>query len=321
MYFYTFLQSCNILADILPCKSEAFVFSFDLLVCFSWSHRFFASFRTAYCCQNDLSIARRMVHCTIPCCDFHDWNSALLFASGASTVLLIMPRTCFCSKPISISKHQLLENIPSELLIRHRCCFRYLGTHTQIESIFIPLSLYQWDCNVSRVPQTRQVPSLIICCSLPAGLILSVELDLLTIFLSPIDTYTRARMHVALLGLLQKQPMWWPHSCPFPQYSPEVNRCSWYSRIWVCRGYVSSWSTNIVTVNFSFEHLSGLWLQNIFTIIFAVNRGGKDTKYRERMVRYKDNLGVLILIQALVNGKIANKWVMNVHSHSDFAYC
>jgi len=32
-----------------------------------------------------------------------------------------------------------------------------------------------------------------------------------------------------------------------------------------------------------------------------------------------DGSGVIILIQALVNAKTANKWVINSHSHSDFA--
>jgi len=32
-----------------------------------------------------------------------------------------------------------------------------------------------------------------------------------------------------------------------------------------------------------------------------------------------DESGVILLIQALINAKIANKWVINTHSHSDFA--
>jgi len=32
-----------------------------------------------------------------------------------------------------------------------------------------------------------------------------------------------------------------------------------------------------------------------------------------------DDAGVIVLIQALGDANIANKWVMNTHSHSDFA--
>jgi len=32
-----------------------------------------------------------------------------------------------------------------------------------------------------------------------------------------------------------------------------------------------------------------------------------------------DDSGVILWIQALVDAKIANKWVINTHSHSDFA--
>jgi len=32
-----------------------------------------------------------------------------------------------------------------------------------------------------------------------------------------------------------------------------------------------------------------------------------------------DDSGVTVLIQAPGDAKIANKWVMNTHSHSDFA--
>jgi hypothetical protein len=32
-----------------------------------------------------------------------------------------------------------------------------------------------------------------------------------------------------------------------------------------------------------------------------------------------DDSGVIVLIQAFGDAKIANKWVMNAHSHSDFA--
>jgi len=35
---------------------------------------------------------------------------------------------------------------------------------------------------------------------------------------------------------------------------------------------------------------------------------------------YDDDSGVIILIQALFNAKIANKWVMNTHLHSDFVF-
>jgi len=32
-----------------------------------------------------------------------------------------------------------------------------------------------------------------------------------------------------------------------------------------------------------------------------------------------DDSGVILLIQAYINAKIANKWVMNSHAHFDFA--
>ena len=32
-----------------------------------------------------------------------------------------------------------------------------------------------------------------------------------------------------------------------------------------------------------------------------------------------DDSGVIVFIQELGDAKIANKWVMNTHSHSDFA--
>jgi len=35
------------------------------------------------------------------------------------------------------------------------------------------------------------------------------------------------------------------------------------------------------------------------------------------MVRYNDDSGVILLILALVSTKIANKWLMNTHLHSD----
>jgi hypothetical protein len=45
---------------------------------------------------------------------------------------------------------------------------------------------------------------------------------------------------------------------------------------------------------------------------------GERSRRRERMVMYDDS-GVILLIQALINAKIANKWVIKSHSHSDFA--
>jgi len=36
------------------------------------------------------------------------------------------------------------------------------------------------------------------------------------------------------------------------------------------------------------------------------------------MVRYDDDSEVISLIKALLNAKIANKWVMNTYSYSDF---
>jgi len=45
---------------------------------------------------------------------------------------------------------------------------------------------------------------------------------------------------------------------------------------------------------------------------------GERSRHRERMVMYDDS-GVILLIQALINAKIANKWVIKSHSKSDFA--
>ena len=45
---------------------------------------------------------------------------------------------------------------------------------------------------------------------------------------------------------------------------------------------------------------------------------GERSRRRERMVMYDDS-GVILLIQALINAKIANKWVIKSHSDSDFA--
>jgi len=37
------------------------------------------------------------------------------------------------------------------------------------------------------------------------------------------------------------------------------------------------------------------------------------------MVKYNDDSSEILLIQELVNAKIANSWDMNTHSHWDFA--
>lgn len=47
-------------------------------------------------------------------------------------------------------------------------------------------------------------------------------------------------------------------------------------------------------------------------------------KHRERMVKFNDSSGVILSIQALLNAKIANNWIINTHPQSHFAsiiYC
>jgi len=43
-----------------------------------------------------------------------------------------------------------------------------------------------------------------------------------------------------------------------------------------------------------------------------------DTGIEKEWYCIMDDSGVILLIQALINVKVANKWVINSHSHSDF---
>jgi len=78
--------------------------------------------------------------------------------------------------------------------------------------------------------------------------------------------------------------------------------------------------------NFPFMRSSGLCLLNNLHNNVAVNRGGREfgTQRRDTGVEKEwwgtmDDSGAITLIQALVNAKTANKWLINTHSHSDFA--
>jgi len=71
---------------------------------------------------------------------------------------------------------------------------------------------------------------------------------------------------------------------------------------------------------------SGPGLQNIILNNVAVNGGGsafgaqrRDTDVEKEWQGLMDDAGVVLLIQALVNAKIANKLVVNTYSHYDFA--
>jgi len=72
---------------------------------------------------------------------------------------------------------------------------------------------------------------------------------------------------------------------------------------------------------------SGPCLQNpVHNNIAVVNGRGREfgTQRRDTGIEKEwqcttDELGVILLIQALINAKIANKWVIHSHSHSDFA--
>jgi len=71
---------------------------------------------------------------------------------------------------------------------------------------------------------------------------------------------------------------------------------------------------------------SGPCLQNNLHNNVSVNGGERefgisrrDTGAENEWSGTMDDSGVIVLIQALGNAKIANKWVMNTHSHSDFA--
>jgi len=72
---------------------------------------------------------------------------------------------------------------------------------------------------------------------------------------------------------------------------------------------------------------SGPCLQNnLHNNVAIVNGRGRElgTQCRDTGVEKEwqctmDDSVVIFLIQALINAKIANKWVINTHSHSDFA--
>jgi len=71
---------------------------------------------------------------------------------------------------------------------------------------------------------------------------------------------------------------------------------------------------------------SGPCLPNNLHNKVAVNGGERefgiarrDTGAEKERYGTMDDSGVIVLIQALGHAKIANKWVMNTHSHSDFA--
>ena len=73
-------------------------------------------------------------------------------------------------------------------------------------------------------------------------------------------------------------------------------------------------------------HSSGLCLQNILHNSVAVTGGERefgihrrDTGAENECDGAMDDSGVIVLIQALGDAKISNKWVMNTPSHSDFA--
>ena len=56
--------------------------------------------------------------------------------------------------------------------------------------------------------------------------------------------------------------------------------------------------------------------QNAFSILFAVKCKGRDTNHTDRMVRYNDNRGVTVLIQAPIDGMIGKILVLNTHFYS-----
>jgi len=68
-------------------------------------------------------------------------------------------------------------------------------------------------------------------------------------------------------------------------------------------------------------------LQNsLLNNVAVVNGGGRefgsqrrDTGIEKEWYCMMDDSGVIVLIQALIYAKIATKWVINTHSHSDFA--
>jgi len=73
-------------------------------------------------------------------------------------------------------------------------------------------------------------------------------------------------------------------------------------------------------------HFSGLSLQYILHNNIAVNKGERefciergDTGQEKQWIDTMDDSGVVVLIQALVYAKIANKWVIKSYIHSDFA--
>jgi len=50
---------------------------------------------------------------------------------------------------------------------------------------------------------------------------------------------------------------------------------------------------------------------------FGIER--RDTGAEKEWYGTRDDSGVIVLIEAPGDAKIANKWLMNSHSHSDFA--
>lgn len=77
--------------------------------------------------------------------------------------------------------------------------------------------------------------------------------------------------------------------------------------------------------NYPFRDLSGPCLQNNHHNIVVVNDQGRELSIQRRdtclqtgLYGMKDNAGVILLIQLLVNAKIANIFARIIHSHSDF---
>jgi len=79
--------------------------------------------------------------------------------------------------------------------------------------------------------------------------------------------------------------------------------------------------------NFPFKHSSGPYLQNIHHNNVPVNVGKREFGIQRRHTgvgkEWSDTIdksGVIVSIQALGYTKIANRWVMNTHSHCDCAH-